>query len=96
MSNSKRQLKIQKKLTKQILEWEKNSLERVEETISEAHNAVEECSTKKTIKWKILKQEVKRNGNENCLKIIIQNYWKTTIFISQTLNEKIKDSHTTL
>ena len=35
-------------------------------------------------------------GMKNYLKIIIQNYWKTIIFISQTLNEKIKDSHSTL
>ena len=41
--------KFQKKLTKQILEWteEKSTLERVEETISEASNTVEECSTKR-------------------------------------------------
>ena len=39
--------KFKKKLTKQILEWEKSSLEGVEETISEASNTVEECSTKR-------------------------------------------------
>lgn len=32
-------------------------------------------------------KEIEAMGMKNYLKIIIQNYWKTTIFISQTLNE---------